>query len=197
LEEIEAYQYLCASNGDCVHFRTLDEMNKRLHTIQTLLGDDEFAEAISQVKDRWEDRYSTFVNAREACKNNRGSMGHDHFVCLEELKEKVSPLAARWPDLNCEQARAIFERTPFIGMSIEQAEQAVGCLRFHGRWSEELLNKWKNGELEHEFGDWIEGENEIWEVSKQAWGTENRNLLMFIGGRLAAIKEITQDRSAE
>jgi hypothetical protein len=82
-------------------------------------------------------------------------------------------------------------------MSIEQAEQAVGCLRFHGRWSEELLNKWKNGELEHEFGDWIEGENEIWEVSKQAWGTENRNLLMFIGGRLAAIKEITQDRSAE
>ncbi len=83
----------------------------------------------------------------------------DDFVseaALAGIREaKMKEYAERWPGLTPDQALMIFSGQPFLGMTPEEAQEAVGWL-VHRR--SKRLTK--------------EGEEELWEVGKRSMGAQ-------------------------
>lgn len=149
-----------------------DRYLARLAAIQKVLGEKDYAEATSGIDDKWEKRFADFKEEEQICPNDHRRQSHEDCVLL--AAENTSPLLGRFPRMSEDHARQIYDRKPFIGMTLEQAEIAVGCL-VHNRTSPSTEA----------------GEEETWLVSKQAWGTRNRARLTFVDRRIVSIEDVS------
>ena len=120
------YLYRCRGEIGSGSSRIHAFAGRRLATIEKRLGEPDFKKMTSQTEEKWEKIFAELDEDERACKNY-GRDDHAHVYCVLERDEdeRVSQLGKRWPDLSQEKLKQIVMHEPFIGMTTEQAEEAL------------------------------------------------------------------------